>query len=181
MDAEARFQQAVELVLRHEGGFVDDPADSGGATNYGVSLRFLQSLGLDIGDIDCDGDIDEDDIRKLTRERAAEFYREHWWDEYGYSRINDPAVATKVLDLSVNMGASQAHRVLQRALHAVGHRYVDVDGILGPQTLGAVNKSNPESLLAALKAEAAAHYRQLVSRNSKLAKFEQGWLNRAYA
>jgi lysozyme family protein len=181
VDAEERFAEAVEVVLEHEGGYVAHPNDPGGATNWGISLRFLQSLGYDVGDIDCDGDIDAEDIKQLPRERAIEMYREHWWKKYRYYRIENQEVATKIFDLSVNMGPSEAHKVLQRALHAVGMRYVEVDGVIGPQTIGAVNQAAPAALLAAVRAEAAAFYRARVASNPKLEQFQRGWLNRAYA
>ncbi|NLU42973.1 MAG: hypothetical protein GXX08_12325 [Firmicutes bacterium] len=181
MDAEARFHKAVEVVLAHEGGFVNHKSDPGGATNFGISLRYLQKLGIEVGDIDQDGDVDIDDIKKLTPERAKERYRHDWWDKYGYGKITDGEVATKVLDLSVNIGPSAAHKVLQRALHASRRRDVKVDGILGPKTLAAVNSVNSVELIGALRAEAAAFYRQLVMQNPNLAVFEKGWLNRAYA
>ena len=58
---------------------------------------------------------------------------------------------------------------------------VEVDGVIGPQTIGAVNQANPAALLAAIRLEAAAFYRERVASNRKLAPFERGWLNRAYA
>ena len=76
------FEKAHAFVARMEGGFVDDPADPGGTTNYGVSLRFLKSQGLEAGDIDGDGDIDADDIRALTPERAAGVLRRAFWDVF---------------------------------------------------------------------------------------------------
>lgn len=180
-DFEARFRHAVEVVLAHEGGFINHPNDLGGATNWGISLRYLQQLGIEVGDIDQDGDVDIDDIRKLPKEKAIERYRVDWWDKYGYGRIADFDVATKVFDLSINMGPSTAHKVLQRALHAAGRRDVKVDGIFGPKTLAATNEVDPRMLIGALRAEAAAYYRQLVKRDPDLAVFEKGWLNRAYA
>jgi len=164
--SEERFCRAVEMVLRHEGGYVYDPADPGGETKYGISKRSYPQL----------------DIRNLTREQAVEIYRRDWWDRYGYDRIKSLDVAAKVFDLAVNMGPAAAHKCLQRALHACGQRHVTIDGVLGPQTIGAANNVRPRAmLLAALRAEAAAYYRHLVERRPELRRFEQGWLNRAYA
>ncbi len=62
----SNFEKAVEKVLEHEGGYVDHKNDPGGATNYGISLRFVkQSTGIDL-DVDGDGDIDADDIKAMT-------------------------------------------------------------------------------------------------------------------
>lgn len=160
-----RFVRAVKIVLDHEGGYVNDPDDPGGETRWGISKRSYPDL----------------DIASLTREQAAEIYYRDWWRRYGYSKFDVPEIATKVFDLAVNVGPTAAHKILQRALHACGQRHVVVDGILGPQTIGAANDVHPLMLLAALRAEAAAHYRTLVARNPRLNKYLNGWLNRAYA
>ena len=71
----SNFESAVEKVLKHEGGYVDHANDPGGATNYGISLRFVkQSTGIDL-DVDGDGDIDADDIKAMTPEQAKEIYK----------------------------------------------------------------------------------------------------------
>lgn len=165
MTPEERFRYAVEVVLRHEGGYVNDPDDPGGETKYGISKRSYPNL----------------DIKRLTREKAAEIYYVDWWQRYRYDRLESIDIAAKVLDLSVNVGPRQAHVMLQRALHAAGMEYVVVDGIIGPQTIEAANRANPAMVIAALRAEAAAYYRRLIETNPKLAKFERGWMRRAYA
>lgn len=165
MSPEERFRYAVEVVVRNEGGYVNDPSDPGGETKFGISKRSYPHL----------------DIANLTREEAIAIYRRDWWDKYGYGRLASSAIAAKVFDLSVNVGPRRAHEMLQRALHAVGRRDVVVDGIIGPQTIAAVNAAPPDALLAALRAEAAAYYRQLIERNPTLKKYERGWMRRAYA
>jgi len=160
-----RFLRAVEFVLAHEGGYVNDPADPGGETKWGISRRSYPEL----------------DIANLTREDAIAIYYRDWWQRYGYDRLMSPTIAAKVLDLSVHVGPRQAHMMLQRALHAVGRRDVAVDGIIGPKTISAANAAPPDALLAALRAEAAAYYRQLIERNPALKKYERGWMNRAYS
>ena len=166
MSPEERFRYAVEMVLQHEGGYVNDPADPGGETKYGISKRAYPHL----------------DIRNLTREEAIAIYRRDWWDRYRMGEIEDFAIASKVLDVFVNVGPIQGATIVQRALHACGRRHVIIDGIIGTQTITAINDVKPrEMLLAAIRAEAAAYYRQLIERNPNLKKFERGWLNRAYA
>src|SRR5690606_3267043 len=118
-----RFRRAVEVVLQHEGGYANDPRDPGGETKWGISKRSYPHL----------------DIANLTREEAIEIYRRDWWQRYGYGRIDDADVAAKVMDLAIKMGPATAHRLLQEALVFVGCP-VAVDGIIGPQTIGAANK-----------------------------------------
>lgn len=175
----AMFNEAIEVVLRHEGGFVDHPADPGGATNWGISLRFLVREGIDL-DLDGDGKLDAEDIRRMPRETAIEIYRERIWDRFGYDRIVDQALATKVFDLAVNMGATQAHKCLQRACRAAGTAIAD-DGILGPVTLAAANGLPAATVLAALRSEAAGFYRLLAATRPSAAVFLTGWLRRAYS
>jgi len=161
---EERFRHAVEIVLRHEGGYVHDPADPGGATKYGISKRSYPDL----------------NIAALTREQAIEIYRRDWWDRYGYDRIKSLDVAAKVFDLAVNMGPAAAHRLLQEALVFLGHQLA-VDGILGPKTLAAVNAEAPPRLLQVLRWKAAERYFSLAERRPENRAFLFGWLRRAYS
>jgi len=85
----------------------------------------------------------------------------------------------KVLDLSVNMGPKQAHTLVQRALQATHHR-VAVDGVLGPQTFGAIDEVPAIALCPAIRSEAAGFYRLLAAQRPELSKFLRGWLRRAY-
>jgi len=180
VSADERFRAAVEVVLQHEGGLSEHPSDPGGVTHWGISLTWLQRLGLAEGDIDGDGDVDADDVRALSRERAIELYRRYWWEPLRLSEVRDLGVATKILDLAVNMGSGPAVRLLQQALRVAGED-VAVDGILGSQTLGAVNRVNPALLLELYRVQAARYYHQLVDRRPELVVFERGWLRRALA
>jgi len=166
MSPEERFRYAVEMVMQHEGGYVNEPADPGGETKFGISKRSYPHL----------------DIANLTREEAIAIYRRDWWERYRMGEIEDVAIASKVLDVFVNVGPIQGATIVQRALHACGRRHVIIDGIIGTQTITAINDVKPRAmLLAAIRAEAAAHYRTLVARNPRLNKYLNGWLNRAYA
>jgi lysozyme family protein len=179
-----RFHDAVDEVLRREGGFVNNSADPGGATNWGVSIRFLLSEKPDLFsgislDTDNDGDIDAEDIQDMTRETAVEIYRRCWWDRYGYARLA-PGIGEKVFDMSVNAGPGQAHRILQQSINDCGGM-VTVDGKLGPITVAAANAINHQRLLERIRNRQAGFYRSLVAQNAKLSVFLKGWLNRAAA
>ncbi|MDD3446232.1 MAG: glycosyl hydrolase 108 family protein [Zavarzinia sp.] len=177
---------AVDFLLAHEGGLVDDKDDPGGVTNFGVSLRFARRAGdldgdghLDL-DFDGDGDVDADDVRAMTREDAAEVYWLHWWQRLGYGSL-PLRLGVKALDLSVNMGAVQAHKILQRACWAHGHREVIDDGQLGPKSRSVIAGLGNTDLLPAIRSEAAGFYRGLAISRPRSAKYLGGWLNRAYA
>lgn len=179
------FARAILDVLAHEGAFSNDPADPGGATNWGISLRYagkvagdLRRVGIEL-DVDRDGDIDVDDIRALPRELAIAVYRTQWWDRYQYRSLGLP-IARKVFDCAVPLGPSPAHKALQRAARACGRALVD-DGDLGPITRAAIAALDDRVLLPALRAELAALFRLVAAAHPALSKFLPGWLNRAYS
>jgi len=163
----SNFDTAVLTVLKNEGGFVDNPHDPGGPTNMGVSLRFYRTV--------IDPTATAEDIKALTLQTVSLIYKTHWWDRFKYDRIVDQSVATKLLDMSINMGPLSAHIALQRAvLAATGHALVE-DGVLGEQTIARINEANAVSILASFKSELACHYRMIGS-----SFFIDGWLRRAY-
>ncbi|MBX9635058.1 MAG: hypothetical protein K2X44_08765, partial [Magnetospirillum sp.] len=159
--ADPVFQKAFRALMLREGGYVDHPADPGGATNMGITIPTMrqaaQQLGLDL-DLDDDGDIDAADVAHLEADQAAEIYYGLWWVKYGYGRVKIEALAIKLFDQSVLMGAKQAHVCLQRALRAAWFQ-VSEDGMLGPDTMRAINAAEARSLIAAFRAECAGFYR----------------------
>lgn len=171
------FDIAIKTVLNHEGRYVNDPQDPGGATNYGISLRFLKATGdLGLGDIDHDGDIDSNDVKAMSMQNAIDIYKKYWWDKYNYEKIVSQLLATKLFDLAVNMGHKQAVICLQRAIRSLYGVELIEDGIIGSKTLHNINLLEPQALTAAFKSEAAGFYRSL-----NKPKYIKGWLNRAYS
>jgi lysozyme family protein len=158
-----KFLKAFDYMLKHEGGYVNDSADPGGETRYGISKRSYPNL----------------NIKDLTLDQAREIYHRDFWTKAKCESINDENIATKFFDLAVNMGINQAVKLIQRALRAAGTQVVE-DGVIGPITLAAINKADPTDLLAALKSEAAGYYRLIAQANPSQKKFLDGWLNRAY-
>lgn len=176
----ANFDQAIKTVLYHEGGLVNNPADPGGITNFGVSLRFLKATNQLEYDFDGDGDIDASDIKCMTVDDACRIYKEQWWDKYGYSRIDNQAIATKLFDMAINMGQKQAVKLIQSSCKLL-KAGITIDGILGSNTINAINSLNSDELLKVIREDHADFYRALINKNPKLAVFEKGWMSRAYA
>ena len=180
----SNFADCIDTVLKHEGGYTVDHA---GPTNFGISLRFLRTIGdLDgdgyqDGDLDQDGDVDAEDIRSMDVEAAKDIYRAQWWDRYGYGQFS-PKQAGKIFDLSVNMGHRQMTLCLQRALCACAQD-VTVDGLMGPQTRGAAGSAVMAGyhVVPPLRSEAAAFYRLLAERKPQFRQYLDGWLARAYS
>ena len=124
-------RKLAEEIVAREGGFVNDPDDPGGATNFGVTIHTMRRLGLDLTG---DGKIDADDVRALTREQAVDIFIEHYWRKPRIDALPE-ALQSSVFDMYVNAGAN-AVRVLQRLLVEMGYD-IDVDGAIGPQTIRA--------------------------------------------
>jgi len=168
-----KFLNSVTETLEHEGGFNDIKSDKGGATNWGISLRFLKGINEDI---DGDGLITYLDIKKLTRSQAIELYHDNFWKPL-YERFPDK-LAMKVFDVSVNAGSSRAHILLQRALNKLGSK-LKVDGLVGNATLTEIAKYTDQTIVNAYCEVQLEFYKGLVLKDASQEKFLAGWTNRA--
>ena len=176
----AKFEDSVGYVMSNEGTFSDHPNDPGGVTFWGVSLRFLESVG-EAGDIDKDGDVDGDDVRALVRVDALVFYAQRFWKPLKLNMLESQAVATRVLDMAVNAGNTRAVKILQKAVNSMVDEglKLKVDGQLGPKTRGAANSLDGVELMAVLREKHAAFYKAIAKKNPNLKVFLKGWLRRA--
>ena len=165
----ANVNQLAPFILKWEGGFVNDPADLGGATNMGVTIGAWKSCGYDK---DGDGDIDVDDLRLLTREDVVNrVLKPHYWDRWKADDIKSQSVANILVDW---VWASGAHgiQIPQRLLG------VSVDGIVGPKTLAAVNARNPRELFDMIKIARFDFIEDICRKRPANNKFKRGWMNR---
>ena len=165
----ANVNQLAPFILKWEGGFVNDPADLGGATNMGVTIGAWKSCGYDK---DGDGDIDVDDLRLLTREEVVNrVLKPHYWDRWKADDIKSQSVANILVDW---VWASGAHgiKIPQRLLG------VSVDGIVGPKTLAAVNARNPRELFDMIKIARFDFIEDICRKRPANNKFKRGWMNR---
>lgn len=151
----SHFDTAILEVLKHEGGYVNNPSDPGGETNFGICKRVYPKI----------------DIKNMTAQDAIAIYRRDYWRPY-YDKM-PYRVAAKTFDLAVNMGHSQAHRVLQRAVDAVD------DGIIGAQTLEAVEAQDEDTTLKNMVQEQLRVYERIIARRQESKVFMAGWTKRA--
>ncbi|HQU67708.1 MAG TPA: holin-associated N-acetylmuramidase [Albidovulum sp.] len=173
---------AKEIVAR-EGGYVNDPDDPGGATNHGVTLKTLRSLGIDLTG---DGRVGTDDLRRLKPEKAAEIYVEHYFRRTGIALLPE-ALQAPVFDMYVNAG-DNAVRILQRLLNDMGHALA-VDGGLGAKTAEAARAAagdDPALLADAYGIARRNYYYALADARPQSRKFARrrdggkgGWITRS--
>jgi len=155
----SKFDEIIEGVLKHEGGYVNDPTDLGGETNYGITKRFYPDV----------------DIKNLTKEGAKEIYKKDYWDK---NKVDDLPDDLKHIyfDMCVNQGRGTAVKVLQRAINGKGGK-IAVDGGFGPGTKGALAKYKPS--VERVRCYRLKHYYDLVNKKPEQEKFLFGWYRRA--
>jgi lysozyme family protein len=153
----ANFQQAVEKTLIHEGGFVDNIHDPGGATNFGITQADMPGV----------------DMRTITSEQAVAYYSENYWKPL-YSQITDQPIAEKLFDSGVLFGVATAVKLLQITL--VNKVSLITDGQFGPSTLSAVNQN--ANLLPAYRTVLINHCMSIINNRPESSVFVTGWVKR---
>lgn len=155
----SRFDTALAEILRHEGGWVDHPADPGGATNRGVTLKTLSEwLGRPAT---------KAEVKALTVADVAPIYRAKYWNVVKADDL--PAgVDLMVFDLAVNSGPGRAAKFLQEVVGAAQ------DGSIGPATLAKVRALHPLAVIDGMARRREAFYRSLRTFDT----FGRGWMKR---
>ncbi len=176
-------RQIAEEIVRREGGYVNDPDDPGGVTNHGVTIHTMRRLGLDL---DGDGLVTADDVKVLSRETAINIFIDHYYHGPRISALPEQLQAS-VFDMYVNAG-SHAVKILQR-LFINMQIDVNVDGVIGPQTIGAAERAfrdAPDHLVDAYGIARRNYYYALADRRVASRKYARrrdggkgGWIRRA--
>jgi lysozyme family protein len=148
------FDEAFDRLIGNEGGYVNDPSDPGGETQWGVSKRSYPTLS----------------IKDITRDQAKSIYLRDFWQRGRMDQL-PPALAFQAFDAAVNHGIETAVRLTQRAAGVAD------DGHIGPVTLAAVAAKSVTDLLMLFIAERLDYWRKL----STWAAFGRGWAGRAAA
>ena len=157
------FEKALKRILKHEGGYVNDPLDSGGMTNLGVTKRVWEEF---VGH-----PVSEADMRALTPEIIAPMYKMKYWNS-SYCEVLPKGLDYVVFDFAVNAGTGRSVKTLQQAIGCVA------DGVIGPKTMAAINDAEPKDLIAKFSDARADFYQGIVARKPDQTRFIKGWLNR---
>ena len=172
------FDEAIAALKPIEGGYTNDPADSGGPTNFGITEATARAFGY------------EEDMRAMPREVAIWIYRKRYWDALSLDPIAllAPDVAKELFDSAVNCGPDVAGKWLQRSLNALNNGAtmwpdMTVDGRVGPISVAAFRSfytargaEGVKVLLRALNSLQGAFYIGLAESQPKDERFVYGWL-----
>lgn len=178
-----RVEQIATEIIAREGGFVNDPDDPGGATNYGVTIGTMRRLGKDLN---RDGRVDMVDVRALTAAQATQIFIEHYFQRPRLAELPS-AVQTSVFDMYVNAGTN-AVKILQRLVGRMGFA-TTADGIVGPKTIAAARAAAgaaPVHLTDAYGIARRNYYYALADQRAASRKYARrkdggkgGWITRA--
>jgi lysozyme family protein len=161
------FERALSLVKKLEGGYVNDPNDPGGPTNFGVTQASYD------GWLGKHGKASQT-VSKITAAEVSDLYRECYWQPCGAEALleDNPALSFVLFDGAVHQGVGAAVKQLQRLLP------IKVDGVFGPNTKAAALARTPQQIVQEYVSGRTFFLMNLAKNSPKLATFKGGWLNR---
>lgn len=163
----------VDEVLSKEGGFVNHPADKGGATNFGITQHTLSKY--------LEQNVTVEDVKALDVETARHIYELRYYRSPKIDRLPED-IQHFVFDSAVNHGPRRAIKFVQNVCNDAGFGPIVADGLMGPKTRAQANACYQELddwMVVALVEERQMFYANIVANNPSQSVFLVGWLNRA--
>lgn len=165
----ASFDLFLPLLLKFEGGYVDDPTDPGGETNKGITMATFQQCAHELLGVDPTSD----NLKALTNGQAGIIYNALYWSKIQGNAFVSQDLANIVCDFFVNSGTN-ATKLLQHVLNNMGAQIVE-DGTIGAASLQAMLRFNQVQVYTNYKQGRIAYYQAL---GARFPQFLKGWLNR---
>ncbi|WP_284084733.1 glycoside hydrolase family 108 protein [Acinetobacter nosocomialis] len=174
----------IDELIKREGGYVNNPNDRGGATNFGITEAVARVNGW------------KGPMRDLPLDLAKQIYKQQYWINPRFDQVNtlSPSIAEELLDTGVNCGVAFAKPLLQRALNLLNNQGkggwpdLAVDGIYGSATLGALKiflakrgKDGEKVMFKVLNIMQGQRYIEICERNPTQEQFFYGWINNRIA
>lgn len=169
-----RFDKAYAYVIENEGiRFTCHPDDRGGATKFGITQetfdqwRELQQLGTK-------------SVKDITEQEAKEIYEKMYFRRCRLEEVKEEQVAIVIFDQAVNVGVKEASKRTQRVVNKyVRSTKLNVDGVIGPKTLAALNRVKLANFMPEFFGESLMYYAVIVANNPSQSVFIKGWTRRA--
>tara|TARA_R110002020_G_scaffold9501_4_gene37244 strand:+ start:15378 stop:15851 length:474 start_codon:yes stop_codon:yes gene_type:complete len=152
------FEEIIDHVIDHEGGYVNDPKDLGGETKYGISKRWYPEI----------------NIKDLTIDDAKNIYYEDYWVPSKAQDLPEDIRAT-YFDMCVNLGQKRAVKILQESVNSAGGPKLLIDGHIGPKTIQSSHRASKQRI----QAYRCLFYGKIVENNPDQKRFYYGWFKRA--
>ena len=163
----AKAELLKPFILRWEGGFVDDPLDRGGATNKGITIGTFRSFYGQGATVE--------QLKNITDEQWLHIFKSGYWDKWKADNIANQSIANTCVDRAWASGTGTSIKQVQKILG------VAVDGIVGKDTLTAINIADQRALFDKIHARRIEFVENIVRRNPSQSRFIKGWKNRINA
>lgn len=182
-----KFEIAESITGRNEGGWANNPADTGGETMYGIARNHWPKWAgwAVIDTIKSKYGRTASVINKYAKQDAglqemvSKFYKQNFWDALRLDAITDQQLANTVYDFAVNSGTVRGAKFLQQAANDTGLVNLVVDGAIGPKSIAAINALNPQNVYVNYNRRREEFYRSIAKGNQ--AQFLKSWLSRLRA
>ncbi|HBD3716491.1 TPA: hypothetical protein KJD76_003588 [Escherichia coli] len=170
------FSKISSVILRHEGGYVNDPNDRGGETNMGITIATWRAY----APIDLGIEATFSTLRNMTKEQAEIIYYNHYWEPKGFCKLENTKVALMVYDWTITSG--RAVKQIRKMLHDEYNNRLIVNNIMDDDMIHCINAvEDQEQLLSRIAEIRKDYYRSLTITNGEpnaQIKFLNGWINR---
>lgn len=175
-------EKYIQFVKKWEGGLSRDKADSASSfpcpTAYQGKTGWHTNIGITYATwVQFFGKDQDADFFKMPSDKWFKIFKKGYWDALRGDSYQSKNIAVFVTGMAWGSGAKQAVKSLQRAINDCGIK-IEMDGAIGPLTVGAANAIEPRKLFDALVVERERFFRAIAQPGSKNAKFLKGWLNR---
>lgn len=173
------YLQALQVLLKNEGGYSNVKGDDGLETYEGISRKYYPNWrGWELIDQKKplkQGEVIDD---QALQGQVGLFYKNSFWLPLMLNRVISSDIATKTLDMAVNLGTYRAIKILQDTLNSMGNTLTE-DGKMGQITLDKINSSDSNTLHTKLLEAQVNFYKDIVDRKPDQEKFLHGWISRA--
>ncbi len=179
----AQFSPAFQITMGNEGGYANNPNDSGGETYKGIARNYWPSW-QGWPTVDAAVANNPSQINSTLQANASlqaqvqAFYKTNFWDTEDLDALNDQQTANQLFDTAVNMGTGTASKFLQEAVNSLRPGALVVDGMVGPLTIAAANSEPAEALYNAICALRKARYESIIANNPSQEQFANSWFSR---